>query len=120
MQPVLIENPILNSPFEEPKRHFLFDAHNRITGEVSEGRRPSSHWVPVPTPRRQADPTLFEDMAASERKTESFLVNRLRAVVRQWRADGYPAVTETTLGLLKHWQAKDRGRRLFFCQVEAL
>src|SRR5262245_19528150 len=37
MSQVVIENPILNSPFEEPRRHFKF------TDEVVEQRRPSSY-----------------------------------------------------------------------------
>jgi len=35
MQQVVIENPILNSPFREPKRHFRF-SDERITNEVAE------------------------------------------------------------------------------------
>lgn len=37
MPDVLIENPILNSPFEEPKRHFTF-TDDGITNEVVEAR----------------------------------------------------------------------------------
>jgi hypothetical protein len=29
--PALIENPVLNSPYREPARHFRFDADNQIT-----------------------------------------------------------------------------------------
>jgi hypothetical protein len=32
----LIENPILNSPFQEPARHFAFDDRGVITGEILE------------------------------------------------------------------------------------
>jgi type III restriction enzyme len=34
----LIDNPVINSPFEEPKRHFRFD-DNGITDEIVPGRR---------------------------------------------------------------------------------
>src|SRR5439155_21726116 len=37
----LIENPILNSAFREPSRHFKFDQEG-ITNEIATGRRPSS------------------------------------------------------------------------------
>ena len=40
MPPVVIENPILNSPFEEPRRHFRFD-DDAITADILPGRRPS-------------------------------------------------------------------------------
>jgi type III restriction enzyme len=39
--PVAIEDPILNSPFDEPQRHFRFD-EDGITDEIAECRRPSS------------------------------------------------------------------------------
>lgn len=34
----LIENPVINSPFEEPRRYFRF-AENGITDEVAPGQR---------------------------------------------------------------------------------
>ncbi|MEP7310125.1 MAG: hypothetical protein ABJA98_31845 [Acidobacteriota bacterium] len=37
----LIENPILNSAFRAPTRHFKFDEEG-ITNEIIDGRRPSS------------------------------------------------------------------------------
>ncbi len=36
----LIDNPVINSPFMEPQRHFRF-AENGITDEVAPGRRSS-------------------------------------------------------------------------------
>ncbi len=38
MADVVIENPILNSPFREPSRHWRF-GDTGITNEVVEGRR---------------------------------------------------------------------------------
>ena len=46
MPPVFIENPILNSPFAEPTRHFWFDKDG-ITSEVAEGRRRSTYFIPI-------------------------------------------------------------------------
>jgi type III restriction enzyme len=37
-----IENPVINSPFVEPTKHFAFGADGRPTGEIAEGRRPSA------------------------------------------------------------------------------
>ena len=53
MRDVLIENPILNSPFEEPKRHFKF-TDDGITNEVVEARRLSGYFVPIPQPERRS------------------------------------------------------------------
>jgi type III restriction enzyme len=43
-QQVVIENPILNSPFEEPLRHFKFTGEG-ITNEVVDARRVSSYFM---------------------------------------------------------------------------
>jgi type III restriction enzyme len=48
---LVIANPIINGPYDEPARHFRFDADG-ITDQVDDGRRPSSYFVPVPRPRR--------------------------------------------------------------------
>jgi type III restriction enzyme len=36
--PVVIDNPILNSPFDEPERHFRF-SDDGITDKIADGRR---------------------------------------------------------------------------------
>ena len=50
MKQVIIENPILNSPFEEPAQHFRF-VENNITEHTDPGRRVSSYFVPIAQPR---------------------------------------------------------------------
>jgi type III restriction enzyme len=42
MSQVVIENPIINSPFDEPTQHFRFTDEG-ITDEIVEGRRISSY-----------------------------------------------------------------------------
>ncbi len=57
MPPVVIENPILNSPFAEPTRHFRFD-DDGITNEIAEGRRRSTYFIPIAKPKdRRAAPS---------------------------------------------------------------
>ncbi len=46
MADALIENPILNSPFAAPARHFKFTDEG-ITNEVVDGRRRSSYLIPI-------------------------------------------------------------------------
>ncbi len=50
---VIIENPILNSPFEEPTRHFKF-SEDGITNETAETRRVSAFFVPVPRSKKRS------------------------------------------------------------------
>ena len=47
MPQIVIENPILNSPYREPTRHFRFDASNEITNIIDAGRRGSSYFLPI-------------------------------------------------------------------------
>ena len=53
MKQIVIENPILNSPFEEPQRHFKFTDEG-ITDEVIESRRISTYFMPIPQPRKKS------------------------------------------------------------------
>jgi hypothetical protein len=47
-----IENPIINSPFVEPARHFATNDAGEITGDIDGRRRPSECFVPVARPRK--------------------------------------------------------------------
>ncbi|MCO5221380.1 MAG: DEAD/DEAH box helicase family protein [Thermomicrobiales bacterium] len=118
MPPAVIENPILNSPFDEPTRHFHFD-DDGITNEITDGRRKSAYFVPIAAPKKKGKQLAFQDLTA-DRLEENDLVNRIRQRVAQWRIGGYLGVTPTTARLLEHWSDPDRARRLFFCQREAL
>jgi type III restriction enzyme len=52
MSQVVIENPIITSPFDEPTRHFRF-ADEDITDEVVERRRASSYFAPIARPKKK-------------------------------------------------------------------
>ncbi len=56
----MIENPIINSPFAEPTRHFRFD-EDGLSAEVVEGRRQSTYFVPIPRSRAQEAQLSMED-----------------------------------------------------------
>lgn len=46
MKQVVIENPVINSPFFEPTQHFKF-SEDGITDEIFEARRISSYFIPI-------------------------------------------------------------------------
>ena len=52
MPQVVIENPVLNSPYKEPSRHFKFSDEG-ITDEIVEARRISSYFVPIAKPHKK-------------------------------------------------------------------
>jgi len=115
----VIENPVVNSPFREPDRHFRFD-EGGITSDVVEGRRLSSYFVPIPSPRKQGGQQAFETQWTSDRLEENPTINRIRERVSVWRRGGHQGVTPTTRRLLEYWTDPERERPLFFCQIEAL
>jgi type III restriction enzyme len=116
--PVVIENPILNSAYAEPTRHFRFD-DDGITDEIVSSRRASSYFVPIPAAKRRGGQQAFDTEWTRDRVAENETVNRIRDLVSHWRAQGHPGVTSTTRVLLEYWTDPERDNRLFFCQVEA-
>ena len=123
MKQVVIENPILNSPFIEPTRHWKFSDAG-ITNEIDGTRRVSAYFIPIAQPRKKkgsdADQMVFETEWTQDRIEENKFINEVRAQVAQWRAARYPAVTKTTARLLEYWNNPRRDNKLFFCQIEAL
>jgi len=119
MKQVVIENPIINTPFREPTRHFRF-TDDGITNEIEDGRRVSSYFIPIAQPRKKGKQLVFDTEWTKDRIEENKLVNQIRARVKIWRQGGYVGVTPTTNRLLSYWTEPDREKKLFFCQVEAL
>lgn len=123
MAPVVIENPILNSPYREPTRHFHFD-DDGITNEIRKGRRRSSFFIPIAQPRKRGSVAGQLQLAGegwtAERLQENEFINQVREQVAVWRRSHYQGITAVTRELLEGWAAPDRANPLFFCQVEAL
>lgn len=120
MPKVAIENPVINSPFDEPQRHFKFDERG-ITENIVNGRRKSEYFIPVPKPRKQPKEVQTQlELHVPELREANAFINRVREEVNVWRKNGYPGVTETTRRLLAYWNDSKREPRLFFCQREAV
>ncbi len=108
---ILVDNPIVNSPFEEPRQHWVYEHGQPV---LKPERRPAGYYL---RPR-----TRGEQMSIFE---EEFVlletVNLVRERVRAWRENRrYAGVSAITRQLLNHWQNDERERRLFFCQIEAI
>src|SRR5512137_994580 len=111
MKQVVIENPILNSPFEEPRRHFKFTDEG-ITDEIVESRRISQYFIPIPRPKKKSPKQLtFETEWTADRIEENRLINQIRGAVAKWRKGGYVGIKKTTARLLEYWQRPARERR---------
>ena len=120
MSQVVIENPIINAPFDEPTRHFRFSDEG-ITDEIVDGRRTSSYFVPIAKPKKEGSKQLqFDTEWTQDRIEENKLVNDIRRRAALWRTGGYVGVTPTTARLIAYWTDPNREKKLFFCQNEAL
>lgn len=117
--PDVIENPVINSPYEEPRQHFVFD-NEGITNQIAERRRPSTFFIPIAPPKRKVAQLQLEGMMTADRMRPNELINRIREEVALWRRGGYRGISPTTRRLLDHWLDPTRERRLFFCQIEAV
>lgn len=118
-----IANPILNSPYDQPRRHFEIGP-NGPTGTILEYRRPSESFIPVAPVRkgrnRGSDNSVQETLALThEQVVRNTLIDELRREVGLWRARGYDGVTPTTRKLLEHWADPARDNRVLFAQREA-
>ena len=127
--PSFFEQPILNSPYEHPRRHWELDG-GRPTHRILERRREVLFITPIPKPKgqRRGQRQLALDRAAAEVDTASqqyqhaHMINGVRQQVAAWRAlpEHQWKVTPETARLLRHWRHHAfAGIRPFFCQVEA-
>lgn len=107
---MLVDNPILNSPYDLPQRYWVYREGQPT---IQPGRRPAGYYFRTSTQPGQT--SLLE-----EEFVPLTLVNELRKRVGAWREKEYPGVTPITRQLLSYWQRPERERRLFFCQIEAI
>lgn len=124
--------PILNSPYECPSRHWELDAERQPTQKILNARREADFITPIPKPKKRKSPqqgSLLEDATAKSISTDEqayhkAIINEIRHHVAAWRALQNPAewrVTPETVRLLQHWRHHAFGGiRPFFCQVEAV
>ena len=107
-----IDRLIVNSPYEEPAKHWRYDRQTRLF-DLADGRRPAGYVVASSDSKAFDDPGVYVEIP---------LVNRIRPRIRAWREAGYPGVTGITKRLLEHWTNPEEfeSRRFFFCQLEAV
>lgn len=137
MSDQFFEQPILNSPYDYPGKHWELDETRQPTGKIISTRRPTDFVTPIPKPRkrRQSQDAVQQtldlsniesiaDDSQSYSRSLSFYINSIRDKVSAWRNLPDPAswkVTPTTEKLLQHWRNYPfEDIRPFFCQVEAV
>ena len=106
------DQPILNSPYAYPGRHWELDPTGQPTQQIIERRRTAEFITPIPKPRKQragqARLVMDEGKGISTAEQEYDLtgnISALRAEVDRWRSFPNPAdwkVTPETARLLQH------------------
>jgi len=125
------EQPVLNSPYAYPIRHWELDDDGQPTQQIIESRRRAEFITPIPSPRKRKgkaqQQALFAEHSlttAGQQYDTTSTISSLRLQVDQWRNLTNPnhwQVTPETARLLQHWRHhKFSGIRPFFCQVEAV
>ena len=134
MEDRFFTQPVLNSPYGYPARHWELDDEGQPTQRIIERRRSAELITAVPAPRRRRAPSTQQQLLLDEgeglstedqqyaRTAET--VNEIRQRVDQWRRLPSPrdwGVTPETARLLRHWRHHEFSDiRPFFCQVEAV
>jgi len=133
MSDLFFDNPILNSPYEYPARHWEL-RNGQHTQRINDGRRGADFFTPIPKPRRRIggasrqEEFIFDegrDLSTREQQYDAAaIVNEIRGHVDQWRTLPNPrdwGVTPETARLLQYWRSHSfSNMRPFFCQVEAV
>lgn len=125
--------PILNSPYERPNRHWELDETGQPTHRIIDSRRRADFITPIPKAKNQSDPRRQDSLLFDEGKglssgeqgyDHTAVINGVRQEVDRWRqlpSPGQWQVTPETARLLQHWRHHQfSGIRPFFCQLEAI
>ncbi len=107
-----VPEPIICSPFVEPDFHW--DIQEGEQPQQLEGRRPAGYYFKDPKA-----PVAADEHEARGSWVELKLVNLIRERVKQWRQEGFPGASRTSIELLNYWRRDGRQFRLFFAQLEA-
>ena len=134
MSDQFFKQPILNSPYEYPGRHWELDESGQPTQNIVNRRRPAEFITPIPKPKQQKGTSIQQselglgeatEVSTDKQKYEhTEIINAVRQQVDAWRKIPNPhhwQVTSVTARLLQHWRHHEFSDiRPFFCQIEAV
>jgi type III restriction enzyme len=133
MSDLFFSQPILNSPYAYPSRHWELD-EGQPTGQIIETRRTAEFITPIPKPKKQKGAAGYQQQlnlgdtagvsTADQQYDPTPIINAIRRRVDEWRKIPNSRdwrVTPDTARLLEHWRNYEfHSVRPFFCQVEAV
>jgi len=134
MNDTFFVQPVLNSPYEYPGRHWELDDQGQPTQKIIQARRKAEFITPIPKPKKRKGHQskqmkfVFDEGKGLSTEVQQYdptsVINEVRAQVDRWRT--WPnsnewQVTPETARLLKHWRNhRFNDIRPFFCQIEAV
>ena len=118
MSDPFFDDPILNSPYERPIRHWELDSEGIPTRKIIEKRRDSQLITPIPKPNKRGnkDEDIIEQSilpmgyhlseVSNNQNQVTQLINSVRSEVNKWRClpENQWKVTSETARLLKYWR----------------
>ena len=128
------EQPVLNSPYAYPNRHWELDDTGQPTQKILDSRRQAEFITPIPKPKKQKKSSVEQRVlvldegkglsTAVQQYDHTAIISNVRRQVDSWRGisdPGHWRVTAETARLLQHWRHhRFSGMRPFFCQIEAV
>lgn len=117
------DNPILNSPYLEPKLHYDTDSEGSLDyTRIRQGRRIFKADIAVIPTKQTGQKEIFAWNEDAEPYI-THLINLCRKELGLWRAENYPNTTRITKELLNFWftnPERHATKKLFFAQQEAV
>ncbi|MEA5139225.1 BPTD_3080 family restriction endonuclease [Arcicella rigui] len=120
---MIADNPILNSPYQEPKLHYNTNSEGSLDyTDICKGRRVFKQDSAVIPSRQKGQKEVFEwnDDAL---QYGTHIINLCRKEVGLWRNAKYPNITRVSKELLSFWFDNPERlvtKKLFFAQQEAV
>src|SRR5271154_5498152 len=92
------KEPILNSPYDYPGRHWELE-NGQPTGKIAEGRRKASFITPIPKTKKQKKSAqgqlIFDEGKGLSTEEQQYdltsAINQIRQQVDEWRTRPNPA-----------------------------
>ena len=127
MTDLFFQQPILNSPYDYPGRHWELDTDGQPTSKILDSRRRSDLITPVPKPKKRRAPATQASLGLQsgdgissdiQEYNPTPIINEVRRFVEDWRNLPNPdqwMVTPETARLLQHWRHHQfQGVRCYF------
>jgi type III restriction enzyme len=88
--PDFFADPILNSPYDAPTRHWELDDAGRPTGRIVASRRCAEFVAAVPGQAAEGQPDLLDLSELTDAAALQTAIAEVRAEVDRWRARPNP------------------------------